>query len=87
MGSPFEVGSRVKKNVTTRFSYIRFSSSGKFTKFPCAIMAISRGSPAFKNISRVILESSGSSAAPINMIGTPDPDRLFSFAESGGSFL
>ena len=56
-------GSLTKKNDTTRFSYTRFSSSFKLTKFPCGIIACSRGSGAFKNNFRVVSESSGSSSA------------------------
>jgi 4-amino-4-deoxy-L-arabinose transferase-like glycosyltransferase len=56
-------GSLTRKNDTTRFSYVRLSSSFKPTKFPCAIIACSRGSGAFKNICRVVSASSGSSSA------------------------
>jgi 4-amino-4-deoxy-L-arabinose transferase-like glycosyltransferase len=56
-------GSLNRKNDTTRFSYDRLSSSFKLTKFPCGIIACSRGSGAFKNICRVLSASSGSSTA------------------------
>jgi 4-amino-4-deoxy-L-arabinose transferase-like glycosyltransferase len=56
-------GSLTKKNDTTRFSYVRLSSSPKLTKFPCGIIACSRGSGAFRNICRVVSASSGSSSA------------------------
>jgi 4-amino-4-deoxy-L-arabinose transferase-like glycosyltransferase len=56
-------GSLTKKNDTTRFSYVRLSSSFKLTKFPWAMMACSRGSGALRNICLVVSASSGSSSA------------------------
>jgi 4-amino-4-deoxy-L-arabinose transferase-like glycosyltransferase len=56
-------GSLTRKNDTTRFSYARLSSSPRLTKFPCGIIACSRGSGAFRNICRVVSASSGSSSA------------------------